>query len=718
MAAAVTGGAAAAIAPQPASPPAAHATPAPNSASPPTSLVHCSLPLASAPLASRDSPPSLIAPRIVPHLPSRGDAAGTPEVVVVDDDDAVPGILLGPDGKPLLKSYYLASMDTVVATAASQHSAALSAGERSLAARWVELSEPPRRLFARLYRRSAASVGGVTREATLSYPELDIPASSAALVASGLAERLQWPAAAAALSALRLDELRAVARRVLPDGPLVAVLGRPMLVRRLLDVLPPPPPGGSVRVGPLPPPPSPSSSDGAAGGADVASSAAPSPSPASSSARRRPRKRLVQATLDGSSTAERLARALTRAVGPSLRLSVGAVATYRRLGALFSHGSGGGDADGSAAMMAEAGMVTYAAYAVRPVTPLFPDRTCLLLYEWARALSADIDAALAVRAYGTAAALGGLAEEELRRFWEPSGWGEGWEAEAGADEGGGVDTVEDDSVNGGGLEGEESPLPLPRTSGSLTGVGDQGGSVVDADDDDNFGITPVRKGGTASPPHPASLPSRGEPSAPAAPAPPPPTSSPATPPLPDPTPHWTPALRTQLAHPFLRRYSYLWALAGAAWHSVAPLERGGNHAAAVARLRLLLATPLSSGRRRKWAARLALNLDRHLRRPRSALSVCLTSLAEAGGGMGVGFWARGAGTWPKWLAVVAGCSCCSLGATGCRWWSTDVLEGEERTVVRFLCRRRPSSCRAPSSRSRELERGRTTRPLSPVRRPR
>ncbi|KAK1868670.1 hypothetical protein I4F81_011154 [Pyropia yezoensis] len=137
----------------------------------------------------------------------------------------------------------------------SQNASALSAGERRLAARWAALADPPRRLFARLFRRAAAASGGVTREAAAAYPEIDVPAAAAALVGSGLAARPGWRGAAAVVPALRLAELRDAARRAAPDGPALAALGRAALVDRLLAALPPPSPGGGITVQPLPPPP-------------------------------------------------------------------------------------------------------------------------------------------------------------------------------------------------------------------------------------------------------------------------------------------------------------------------------------------------------------------------------------------------------------------------------------------------------------------------------
>lgn len=353
----------------------------------------------------------------------------------------------------------------------SQNASALSAGERRLAARWAALADPPRRLFARLFRRAAAASGGVTREAAAAYPEIDVPAAAAALVGSGLAARPGWRGAAAVVPALRLAELRDAARRAAPDGPALAALGRAALVDRLLAALPPPSPGGGITVQPLPPPPpvappvTPDRGGGGGGGTGSATapggpalppSSLPPPAPSAggppSSGRRRrarssstsagadgrptplPSGRLVQATLDGSSAAERLGRSLLRSVGPAIRQSPGAVAAYRQLGTLFSLGSGGGgDAEASAAMLAEADMLSFPAVSVRPETPLFPDRDCLLLYSWAAALGADVDAVVTGREWAAAVALGGVAEAELWRFWRPAGWGEGWEEEGGDD---------------------------------------------------------------------------------------------------------------------------------------------------------------------------------------------------------------------------------------------------------------------------------------------
>ncbi|KAK1868673.1 hypothetical protein I4F81_011157 [Pyropia yezoensis] len=200
----------------------------------------------------------------------------------------------------------------------SQNASALSAGERRLAARWAALADPPRRLFARLFRRAAAASGGVTREAAAAYPEIDVPAAAAALVGSGLAARPGWRGAAAVVPALRLAELRDAARRAAPDGPALAALGRAALVDRLLAALPPPSPGGGITVQPLPPPP--------------------------------------------------------------------------------------------------------------PVAPpVTPDR------GGAAAGAPDVDAVVTGREWAAAVALGGVAEAELRRFWRPAGWGEGWEEEGGDD---------------------------------------------------------------------------------------------------------------------------------------------------------------------------------------------------------------------------------------------------------------------------------------------
>lgn len=85
-------------------------------------------------------------------------------------------------------------------------------------------------------------------------------------------------------------------------------------------------------------------------------------------------------------------------------------------------------------------------------------------------------------------------------------------------------------------------------------------------------------------------------------------------------------LEEQLQHPFLRRLSHLWVLAGVAWHSVAVQERLKDHDGAVRRLELILRSRLTPNRRGKMLNRLTIDLKDHTGKPEVALEKCLEGL--------------------------------------------------------------------------------------------
>lgn len=87
-------------------------------------------------------------------------------------------------------------------------------------------------------------------------------------------------------------------------------------------------------------------------------------------------------------------------------------------------------------------------------------------------------------------------------------------------------------------------------------------------------------------------------------------------------------VKSQLKHPFLRRYSAPWVYARACWHSVQALEKLGEYEGAICRLKLLLETKLMARRRGKCLNRLTINLFRNVHRPKEALDVIIDALRE------------------------------------------------------------------------------------------
>ena len=88
-------------------------------------------------------------------------------------------------------------------------------------------------------------------------------------------------------------------------------------------------------------------------------------------------------------------------------------------------------------------------------------------------------------------------------------------------------------------------------------------------------------------------------------------------------------LRSQLAHPFLKRYTSHWVYCRVLWYSISAVERVEEYEVAVERLKLLLTMPLSPKRRGRVLERLTIDLSRHLKRPKEALDIILTALRDS-----------------------------------------------------------------------------------------